>query len=272
MEIIKWASDRRISTILSSSFESSLGLSLISELAAFADSAYRSQSQTNENKPAGPLPHGLGTFTWLLEDVPAPSSGGFNRGDTVVRRSEGTKGQLVVSMEGVSKIVRRGPDVSRWYFCGPLRTFPETPWADETIFQTGTATYYKIKLHQFPPFGFTKNSSKISQKIEPKKTPENPVTLIFLSGFMGSPEDWLPILQILDPEPSALCLELTLSRVEGPKKELTSLSGGAETVLRVLGKLGIKRVLLVGYSMGARLALEIAVQTVEGNHVGVEVG
>ncbi len=90
--------------------------------------------------------------------------------------------------------------------------------------------------------------------------PERP-PLCFLHGFMGSSADWAPIVQALEDDFHGLTIDLpghgeSLNR---PKKAY-SVAGAAEAVVEGLDADGIDSCTLVGYSMGGRVALSLALR------------
>ena len=96
--------------------------------------------------------------------------------------------------------------------------------------------------------------------------PERP-TLCFLHGFMGSSADWIPIVQALEDEFHGLTIDLpghgrSLDRPE----EAYSVPGATEAVVEVFDAEGVSSCVLVGYSMGGRVALSLALR--HPNRVG----
>lgn len=95
--------------------------------------------------------------------------------------------------------------------------------------------------------------------------------VVFLHGFLGTGDDWVPIMKAISA--SARCISVDLpghggSKIEnhgGMKVEQEALATlSVEMVAEVLCKL-IQRitpgnVVVVGYSMGARIALHMAVK------------
>lgn len=80
--------------------------------------------------------------------------------------------------------------------------------------------------------------------------------LCFIHGFMGSTEDWQPIVTGLDDQ--AFCLRVDLpghgDSLDRPSY-LYSMEGVTQALADVLDEAGIHRCSLVGYSMGGRVAL-----------------
>ncbi len=80
--------------------------------------------------------------------------------------------------------------------------------------------------------------------------------LCLLHGFMGSSEDWQPIVEALSKEVYCLTVDLpghgqSLDR----PSYLYTMEGATQALADVLDEAGIQRCSLVGYSMGGRVAL-----------------
>ena len=83
-------------------------------------------------------------------------------------------------------------------------------------------------------------------------------TILFLHGFLGSSSDWLPVAHRLRAAWHCVLVDLPgHGRAQFPEQpELYTLPGAAQAVLD-----GVQQpVHLVGYSMGGRLALQLALQ------------
>jgi 2-succinyl-6-hydroxy-2,4-cyclohexadiene-1-carboxylate synthase len=85
--------------------------------------------------------------------------------------------------------------------------------------------------------------------------------VLFLHGFMGSSADWREVMTAL--EDRAFCLAVDLPG-HGASLELTpeayTIEGAARTVVGTLDDLEVERPVMVGYSMGGRLALYLALR------------
>ncbi|MFQ5853824.1 MAG: 2-succinyl-6-hydroxy-2,4-cyclohexadiene-1-carboxylate synthase [Candidatus Binatia bacterium] len=85
--------------------------------------------------------------------------------------------------------------------------------------------------------------------------------LLFLHGFMGSARDWKETIELLLPDYTCLTLDLPghgrTGRCLDPRAY--TMEGSAQAVTEVMDERGIQRCTLIGYSMGGRLALSIAI-------------
>lgn len=91
--------------------------------------------------------------------------------------------------------------------------------------------------------------------------------VVFLHGFLGSSEDWIPIMKGVSG--SARCISVDLpglgeSRVKSSDGEAWQPQLSIEVVANILSKtlqqVSSEKVTLVGYSMGARIALYMALK------------
>jgi 2-succinyl-6-hydroxy-2,4-cyclohexadiene-1-carboxylate synthase len=88
--------------------------------------------------------------------------------------------------------------------------------------------------------------------------PNHP-SIIFLHGFLGSREDWLPVSRKLGPPYQFLLIDLP-GHVKTAVTRRTDyiISNTAKYLVDFLVDRGIQKCHLVGYSMGGRLALYLA--------------
>lgn len=88
---------------------------------------------------------------------------------------------------------------------------------------------------------------------------EEQPAVLFLHGFMGAGEDWRDVAGALERDFRCIAVDLPGhgASTELPEAVYT-MEGAAEALLELLDDLGIERCVLVGYSMGGRLALYVA--------------
>ena len=86
------------------------------------------------------------------------------------------------------------------------------------------------------------------------------LTALFLHGFMGSARDWKDVTAALESD--FRCLAVDLPGHGGslglPYPDSYTIEGAAQELTRLLDSLGVTRPAVVGYSMGGRLALYLA--------------
>lgn len=86
--------------------------------------------------------------------------------------------------------------------------------------------------------------------------------VLFLHGFMGSGEEWGSIIEALGPGIRGWCPDLPgHGRTHAPKGEAGhSVETCIEALLQGLDERGVTRCPIVGYSMGGRVALQLAIR------------
>lgn len=91
--------------------------------------------------------------------------------------------------------------------------------------------------------------------------------VVFLHGFLGTSEDWIPIMKAMST--SSRCIAFDLPGHGGSKMHVDDelapgLDLSVKVVAEMLNKLFLilttKRVTVVGYSMGARITLYMALR------------
>lgn len=88
--------------------------------------------------------------------------------------------------------------------------------------------------------------------------PAGPARRIWLHGFLGAPADWDEVRARLGPAPGAECLPTLPGHGTRPAPVPERLEGWLEALLEELG--GDDPLELIGYSLGARLALRLALR------------
>lgn len=84
--------------------------------------------------------------------------------------------------------------------------------------------------------------------------------VVFLHGFMGASEDWLPVVKRLSIKFRCVIIDLPgHGRSLFEDEELYSMPSASDSILDILDYNDIDKFGLCGYSMGGRLALYIAV-------------
>lgn len=89
--------------------------------------------------------------------------------------------------------------------------------------------------------------------------PDNPA-ILFLHGFMGSGEDWTAVIKGLMTHYCCITMDLPghgKTRIRQSKKDY-AMPGAAENLVRMLTEFHIQKCTVLGYSMGGRLALYLA--------------
>ena len=103
---------------------------------------------------------------------------------------------------------------------------------------------------------------KFSLFIDTKYFKPDKATIIFLHGFTGSSSDWKDIIPAIDNEFSCIAIDIIgHGKSSSPENysyyELESIINQLDTIIE---SLQIDQIILVGYSMGGRIALNYAIQ------------
>jgi len=229
--LVRWAHRRGITTVISSAFESSVGLAALAAMAA------ASNCITGRHGNA----HGLGTVSWFRQDV----------GDMSLH----THNSLHVDPEHVHRLVTQDTELRPLTRCsGPVVVA-------RTV-EVATQCHGKFSMQiiqAFPSIGPTSNGSLSA-------APE----AVFLHGFMGSSADWVPVMKGLVAATGKTFIAVDLpghggsTAASGADQSLPGVAAAVTQLLRVLVQPGAggqrHAPVLVGYSMGARVALHMALR------------
>ena len=86
-------------------------------------------------------------------------------------------------------------------------------------------------------------------------------TAVFLHGFMGSSDDWRGMAEEIGARAFVVTVDLPGHGASlGRSPEDYTIEGAARAVVEVLDEVGAERAAIVGYSMGGRLALYLALR------------
>ncbi|CAM6124850.1 unnamed protein product [Calypogeia fissa] len=259
-QIAQWAQMQGMAVVMSSAFESSISLAAFSQFAAHVDQYSKVANSALNHNEEGKLnvarlnvvAHGLGTYKWL--------------NDNPVLRVRPTGRAMEFSVQESSAYLQN--------VC--LNT--ATVWSNH---RRNQISMYDISVNcQHGAFSFHVTESAPVPSREDSKTP----TLVFLHGFMGTGADWLPLMDSLSITFRCISVDLpghgqtTVQEAEGRKPSFSELGEGQTStsngdtqgawsmeglgaaLKQLLRKLERGKVTLVGYSMGARIALYMALR------------
>lgn len=257
--VARVAMSRGVRPIISSAFESGIGLNACAHLAAFLDNilireirAVKESSPQNDdterpNAPELPKPlilaldeqpsaHGLGTATWFKADVTSPS----------VASTEMREHGMTISLENVHATAgKMTPLVSDF-------TSSSEPWGESRMIDVETTDgHYDVRVVE---------SSQTRGDV--KKT------TVLLHGFMGSSDDWEVVARGLVAAGSARVIALDLpahgqtkcSPMRGKSmSDCLTIEAMRDAVTEVMSALDCPpdSTHVVAYSMGARVALAL---------------
>ncbi|KAL6961689.1 hypothetical protein U1Q18_002488 [Sarracenia purpurea var. burkii] len=235
--ISRWAQQHGKMSVVSATFESSVGLSAYIQLSCYIELQNADICRVMNKEPFPSIAHGLGTYRWLKEDVTSeplnihrsPYSG-------LIEASVDDAGRILEKFQVNHKVI--------------LRTF------------TGEEVHkYQLTVDS-EGFSFSINVQEIGPSIVNN-------VVMFLHGFLGTGEDWIPIMKAMSG--SVRCIAVDLPAHGGSKKQnhgtmetarepSLSIDAVANILHKLIGNITTGKVTLVGYSMGARIALYMALR------------
>jgi isochorismate synthase/2-succinyl-5-enolpyruvyl-6-hydroxy-3-cyclohexene-1-carboxylate synthase/2-succinyl-6-hydroxy-2,4-cyclohexadiene-1-carboxylate synthase/O-succinylbenzoate synthase len=270
--------------VVSSAFESPLGITQLSYLAAVVDSLNSSPGEKGATikiaKGASEkVHHGLGTGVWWddLEEQPIPVRHNVDYiRDHFMQRFTLEELRAVTSPEFPAvldlKLALPCTNISSSNSSSDLEVVRKVV---EVETDAGKYSFNLLETHLPASSSSTATS-----------TTATATTIVFLHGFLGQPEEWLPFMKVFSTIPSATtaatgeaepyrCLALSLpghGSTVSPKTSTSSqdldaysLESTATAIEMALEKLGVADCVVVGYSLGARLALLLSTRRGQNN-------
>ncbi|OVA12535.1 Thiamine pyrophosphate enzyme [Macleaya cordata] len=235
--IAKWAQQQNKMAVVSAAFESTLSLSAYVQFSHYLEQQQIEICRVKNKELCEPVAHGLGTYRWLREDVTTEPLKILGHPYTdVVEATLEDAAHVLHNFKVDTKTIQRS------YTGEQVRTYQlnvdyEDYACSLKVHETGTET-------------------------------ENTV-LVFLHGFLGTGEDWIPMMKAFSA--SARCISIDLpghggSKIQyhGNNKEKQESTMSIEIISNVLSKLihniTDNKVVIIGYSMGARIALYMSLR------------
>ncbi|KAJ7943266.1 protein PHYLLO, chloroplastic [Quillaja saponaria] len=233
--IARWAQQLGKLAVVSATFESGLGLSAYIQFSCYLEMQNRDICKVMNDKTSPSIAHGLGTYRWLKEDVTTyPLKIVRNPYSGFVEASVADASQLMHDLKINQRIICRS-------------------------FTGQQIQNYQLNV-QVKNFSCSFKVQEIGQI-----TDDN--ILVFLHGFLGTGEDWISIMKALSG--SARCIAVDLPGHGGSTIQSHGLKDGrqapclsleiiADALLKLINHITPGKVIFVGYSMGARIALYMA--------------
>ncbi|KAL6899311.1 hypothetical protein ACP4OV_005969 [Aristida adscensionis] len=232
--IAKWAQMHDKMAVISSAYESSIGLASYIQLAQYIDQQNSIVSRIKNKDKCGAVAHGLGTYQWLREDVSeqklpicvTPLGDGIGAS---VKDARGYLHHLNIKNE----------KIERTYSEEKLRSYSVQVDVDDCS--------YLVKLQEAGDH-------------------TNDKVVLLLHGFLGTSEDWVPMMLALSPSARVIAVDLPghgesqmlRHHVGNLEQSPMTIQSAADLLLKLLGHITDDEVVVVGYSMGARIALHMA--------------
>ncbi|CAI0431018.1 unnamed protein product [Linum tenue] len=232
--IARWAQQEGKMAIVSAAFESGLALSTYMLFSYYVD---RHQAALHRVGPSPSIAHGLGTYRWLKQDI---TTRRLRMSSDPCTRSMGAS--TIDAIQHLEQFQLDDSIICRTFNGEQVHRYTTTVKTNELSFS--------IRMHEV---GHAHDGDIV----------------VFLHGFLGTGEDWIPIMKAISG--SARCISIDLpghgeTKVEklGDMEENHDWSLSVERVSELLYKLiqdlTLGKVTLVGYSMGARIALHMALR------------
>ncbi|RDX71618.1 Protein PHYLLO, chloroplastic, partial [Mucuna pruriens] len=233
--IAQWAHQMGKMAVVSAAFESSLSLSAYTQFCSYLEILSLGTVKVLDDTAAPTVAHGLGTYRWLKEDVtPNPLLICRNPQSGFVEASVENASRLVHDFQVNQKVIS--------YII-----------AEEKVRQY----QYKVDL----------NNLSCSFEVRETGLKTNDNVLVFLHGFLGTGEDWINIMKTFSGSAKCISVDLPghgksiLHGVKGAGEEpWLSLEIIADMLHKLIHHIAPAKVTLVGYSMGARIALYMALK------------
>ncbi|OIV93706.1 hypothetical protein TanjilG_16557 [Lupinus angustifolius] len=233
--IAQWAHRLGKVAVVSAAFESSISLAAYTLFASYLELLSLSTFKVLDDRKVPSVAHGLGTYRWLKEDVAA--------------------NPLLIGCSPHSGFVGASvADASRL-----LHDFQVNQNVISNIIAEKQVRRYQLKVEH--------NSFSCSFEVFETGQKTNDNVLVFLHGFLGTGEDWITIMKTFSG--SSRCISFDLpghgkSVVDCAKdtgeEPLWSMEIIADVLQKLIHQITPAKVTLVGYSMGARIALYMALR------------
>ncbi|WOK95438.1 protein PHYLLO, chloroplastic isoform X2 [Canna indica] len=235
--IAKWAQLHNKMAVVSSAFESSVSLSAYIQFAYYLEEQNAAISRIKGTALNADIAHGLGTYRWLKEDV---TSRGLN----------------ICILPCTDKLVASVEDAQKFFqYIQMNKGSIQKNYSGEQI------RSYQIKVDG-DYFSCSFNLLEIGQNT-------SNMTVVYLHGFLGTSQDWISVMKGVSA--TAHCISIDLpghgesqvqSSMDNRSKQGLDLSveSIADALLKLISGMTTGRVILVGYSMGARIALHMALK------------
>nr|XP_016472808.1 PREDICTED: protein PHYLLO, chloroplastic-like isoform X2 [Nicotiana tabacum] len=233
--LAQWAHQQGKIAVISATFESSLGLSALIQFSRYVDLLKLDTSRMLNKEESSCIAHGLGTYQWLREDVSGrPLVITCNPCSGVVEASVTHAGQVLQHFQFNHNAVVRD--------C----TFREVHTYEFVADLEGTSICLNVQ--------------------EIGKNDESNV-VVFLHGFLGTGGDWISIMKAISGSARCIAVDLPghgrsklLGQDYGLEEPRLSIMAFANILQQLFDSLQCQKVTLVGYSLGARISLYMALK------------
>ncbi|XP_049363348.1 protein PHYLLO, chloroplastic isoform X2 [Solanum verrucosum] len=233
--LARWAHQHGKMAVISATFESSLGLSALILFSRYVDLMKLDTGRMLNKEENSCIAHGLGTYQWLREDVSrTPLMIGYNPCNGVVEACVTDAAQILQHFQFNQDAVV--PDCT------------------------------SRELHAYE-FVADLEGASICLNVQEIGKKDDSSVVVFLHGFLGTGGDWISVMKAISG--SARCIAVDLpghgrSKLLGQDFDLEepglSIMAFAKILQQLFDSLQCQKIVLVGYSMGARISLYMALR------------
>ncbi|GMH01833.1 hypothetical protein Nepgr_003672 [Nepenthes gracilis] len=237
--IARWAHMHGKMAIISAAFESSLSLSSYVQFACYLDLQNAQLCKALEKNVATSLAHGLGTYQWLKEDVTV---------DPLMVCQNPCSGDLEASILEADRLLRN--------FQINQRIILKNSTEEQV-------NAYQLNLES-EYFSYTVEVQEIGESSE-----EQNDVVLFLHGFLGTGQDWIPIMKAISGTVRCISVDLPghgkskvqcCTNQDATEEHKLSVDAVAILLCKLIDYIAPRKVTLVGYSLGGRIALYMALR------------
>ncbi|KAJ4798965.1 2-succinyl-5-enolpyruvyl-6-hydroxy-3-cyclohexene-1-carboxylate synthase [Rhynchospora pubera] len=231
--IAKWACLHNKMAIVSSAYESSLTLSVYVQFAYFLHMKNENVCKTRNKHIHDGIAHGLGTYKWIKEEI-------MDQGLKVCVPHIG--GKMGASVKDSQNFIEN--------FCWDSGRVLSRFLGNEEI------GCYSVKVGA--------NGLSSCFRVKEAGLHTNKIVVVFLHGFLGTSEDWAPIMKSLSSDARMISVDLPghgKSQVHAEQESSLSVETISWLLQKLVDEITTEGVVLVGYSMGARIAMHMTLNS-----------
>lgn len=233
--LARWAHQQGKMAVISATFESSLGLSALILFSRYVDLLKLDTGRMFNKEENSCIAHGLGTYQWLKEDVSRrPLMIGYNPCNGAVEASVTDAAQNLQHVQ----------------------------FNQDAIVLDCTSR----GLHAYE-FVADLEGTSICLNVQEIGKSEDSSVVVFLHGFLGTGGDWISIMKVISGSARCIAVDLPghgrsklLSEEYDSEEPGLSIMAFAKILQQLFDSLQCRKVVLVGYSMGARISLYMALR------------
>ncbi|KAH7688939.1 isochorismate synthase / 2-succinyl-5-enolpyruvyl-6-hydroxy-3-cyclohexene-1-carboxylate synthase / 2-succinyl-6-hydroxy-2,4-cyclohexadiene-1-carboxylate synthase / O-succinylbenzoate synthase protein [Dioscorea alata] len=238
--IARWAQLHDKMAVISSAFESGLSLSAYIQFAYYLEQQNAAICSMRNKKCQSTISHGLGTYRWLKQDI--------------------SNKPLIICAHPDGDTIEAAVEDAEFY----LRNFQINHKVIQRAYRAEQVRSYHLDVNT--------EEFSYSTKFQEVGLGTNNKAVIFLHGFLGTSEDWIPVMRSLSATTRCISIDLPghgESKLQSKQGFVISLDLVTEILHKLICDVTSGGVILVGYSMGARIALHMALKYKEKIHGAV---